>query len=277
MLKSEMRANWSFREPANGAKIGRYPGHRPEGQGKGEQMYKRIRIEKLAGDCAGLANIPLPWGIVELETCRFYGSLYSSRGGAWYWRLPREAIVGYGEFRPYADFYFTGTVERCHRRDDIPESGWGWRHGDRCWVYLVGKISPTWQTRIEELLSHDIRMKRGFVPSAQSERQGHLELIEVGGETPARVVVRRLNGWKDGPLSRRRIFNHQFFGDCDIFWVRSPDGIERTHFEKEGMWLVNVRDKTFVVSPDHTNRPIVLFGGWYLARHPWPAEETDND
>jgi len=237
-------------------------------------MYKTMSIEKLSGDCAGLANVPLPWGTVKVEGCRFQGNLYSSRGGAWYWKLPRAAIVGYGNFNPYAEFYFTGTVERCSRRDEIPDDGWGWRHGDRCWVYLVGEIYPTWQTRIEELLSRDIRIRQGFVPYPQSEKQGHLEITGVGW-TPARVVAEKFNGWKDGALSRRRIFNHQFFGDCDIFWVRAPNGIEWVNTDETGMWLINVRETTFVVSPEHTDEPLVLFVGWYLAEHPWPAAEVD--
>ncbi len=222
-----------------------------------------IKLEGLTTEVGCHDDVPLPWGTVNVETCRISGRLHSTRGGAWYWRLPEDAIIGYGEFCPYVDFYFSGRVERTSRRDDIPEDGWGMRIGDRCWLYLEGEISPCWLKRLENLLVCD----QFGVNSEKAQRQGHLTVEDIS-MTPARLVAQNFPLWKDTGhqmdlLTRRKIYNHQFFGDCRIFFVD-----DRRYRVEPWVWLVYCVDSTWVVSPDHPDDPILLSPGWYRAEHP---------
>lgn len=208
----------------------------------------------------------LPWGVYQTPKdvpFLFSGRCTASRGGAWYWRLPGQVVRGYGKYQPYLEFLFSGEVEVTSRRDTIPKDGWGWRQGDHKWVYLRGVITPIPEAQFEASFGE---INLNFF---KKEVQGRLAIYRV---SPAKVVneesvdlsseeVACIEQAALGFGGRRKIYNHQFFGTCRVFWLGKTD------------WLVIVSQDVQVVSPDHLTEPLALEAGWYFATHPAPTAE----
>jgi len=202
---------------------------------------------------------PLPWGEIQVENVLVYGGIYNSKGGCWYFILPEYCYVGYGRYNPYVEFYFTGLIEITRRRRD--DFSFGGRIGDSKWMYFRGKIVPTERYRIERLFFKYPLVKVGYWDS-----QGSLR-VEIVDKRPLEEVKKKLLHRGESIPSRRKIFNHQFFGDCNILFNPLSRGSD------ELQWLVECDSEVEVVSPDHLNQPMVLKPGWYLATHPYPGRK----
>lgn len=206
----------------------------------------------------------LPWGIYSTppgEVFLFSGKTLSSRAGAWYWKLPKEAVRGYGLYEPFCEFIFDGEIEVTSRRNDIPKDGWGWRVDTRKWVYLRGEIFSVPEQRFEQALA-----ERNY-PLYYEVSQGHL-LLRKTDDLPEMIKEEASHF-----VGRRKIFNHQFFGDCGIFYT----GCCNEGSPRLLSWVIVVSGETIVVSPDHLFEPVALAAGTYVACHPepTPAEGVD--
>ena len=206
----------------------------------------------------------LPWGTYHLENALFYGSVRSSRAGGWGWKLPNYTLIGYGQYCPYVEFVFSGSC-RVFNGKTWPgpeEEAWGWRIGDRKAIRLEGTIKPSPNYRLEMIAVKETAesVKEEWVWERKPYTQGHLEIRPIRPGSPR--FERLAMNW---PWHRRRIFNHQFFGETRIFWVeKGPDSLT---------WLVLVGERGVKISsPDHILDPIQLWGGWYLASHPIPRD-----
>ena len=202
---------------------------------------------------------PLPWGEMELKDTRISGQMYSSRGGAWYWNLPESCIIGYGQYCPYVDFRFTGDIKVSSEKNGGED--FGWREGDRKWIHLSGQFSPSPIRFVEEWVkSYLPQMKREGLPYEQGSLKIWDLLWENGGPDLKNIE------WLP---SRRKVYNHQFFGHnhngCKIFWMG------------DDMWMLYnpSKDGIYVVCPDHLNQPLIIYGEWYLLKHPHPESKVD--
>jgi hypothetical protein len=117
---------------------------------------------------------PLPWGEFKVESARVTGRLYSSRGGAWYWRLPQYTVVGYGRYNPTAIFYFSGKI-RVEKGKVLEERDFegsilrqlnGMRIGDRKIIVFEGAFSPSETVRLEGVLKRYLTPE--FINSVKS-------------------------------------------------------------------------------------------------------------
>lgn len=204
---------------------------------------------------------PLPWGEYEIEAT-ISGTPFSSRIGAWYWRLPDFAIMGYGEYNPWVKFRFTGTLKVVNgRRRDFPGGlRWGWRQGHSKWVYLDGKISPCDEYIAEKLFLKIYNEKKMQVKGFERYvcEQGHLQGEQLTYVSEAVMTDERFSRVRETRFSRRKIFNHQFFGDIQILYIENET------------WAVIAPDGGSVVSPDHLDEPIRLEKGITIFKHPFP-------
>lgn len=226
---------------------------------------------------------PLPWGVARIERwARVSGHPRSSRAGAWYFKVPAFAMIGYGLYQPYIEFLFRGTVERTSRRDDIPGDGAGFRMGSRTWLYFRGQIRPTPRALLEQRLGFkyyypDLGTAAEVLPLVGN--QGHLSLRSLSGEeilSEIRLMERISSSLRLQEVfpHRRRILNHQVFGGGVRVYF-----LPHVHAAVHGMdgapdqlqWLVWVPKEAEVVSPDHLDQPIYLARGLYWAAHPRPT------
>lgn len=221
------------------------------------------------GEAWGSDYFPLPWGKYEIEGA-IEGSVYSSAGGAWYWRLPGYAIMGYGQYCPWVKFNFSGTIWVTTERD-FPATcfKYGWRQNDRKWVYLCGKISPC-----EEYIAEK-SMKKLYDFYAKQEsllRDSWTEEIEQGHLTGkydpelSRLIQKdpKFKKIEDTYFSRRKIFNHQFFGkNIQILYLG------------DATWSVYAPESGCIVSPDHLDEPIQFGEGISIFHHPFPVGDVD--
>jgi hypothetical protein len=225
---------------------------------------------------------PLPWGMVYVPTwARVSGHPRSSRAGAWYWKAPDFAQVGYGQYQPYLEFLFKGMIERTARRDDIPAEGAGFRIGARTWLYFRGEFRPTPRWQLEKELSIRCRMDmaggedQGFPLRGT---QGHLTIRYYPDDQVSSTIrllerIARSSRLREVFPHRRRILNHQLFGaDVRVYYLPY---IPPIHGSDDGhllQWLVWAPDGAHVVSPDHIDQPVRLGGGLYWAAHPRPTK-----
>jgi len=194
---------------------------------------------------------PLPWGKMNVTGAEVSGSVFRSRGGHWDWNLPEFAISGYGRYCPYVEFLFTGEISVIN----LPSSeglkwlklgAFGCRRGSRKWIFFRGDLIPTERMECE-----------GWIDEIRPQLEQVEEKIEQGGLSLYRSTDPGLNF--DGIQSRRKIFNHQFFGDCRVLW----------NWRVKTEWMVVVNDDLVrVVSPDHLDQPLILGAGTYFAYHP---------
>lgn len=220
-------------------------------------------------------QFPLPYGTYSVNA-EVKGNAYSSNGGCWRWNFPELAVVGYGEYNPYINFFFQGQVSVL-RKKSIPDGEWGMRIGDRKVIVFHKEgalLYPSDLVRVEgylRALCPPVLLLEGeAIPMTlndQTVKQGHLEICEMPTDfkpAPNFSIV----GDRFVP-GRRKVYNHQFFGDCRIYHVEG------------GLWLVGCfgNNETKVVSPDHLDEPIELRGDeegrWYLVGHPLPESGID--
>jgi hypothetical protein len=227
---------------------------------------------------------PLPWGVSRFRGwTRVSGRPRSSRAGAWYFKAPAFAVVGYGRHQPYLEFLFRGEVERTARRDDIPGDGAGFRVGDRTWLYFRGQFRPTPRAVLERFLSIccHIDVDSGEDKSLPAPSlQGHLTVRrypdhEVPATLPLMERIARSSRLREVFPHRRRIFNHQFFGEgVRVYFLPH---IPRVGDPDQLQWLVWVPGEANVVSPDHLDQPLGLARGLYWAAHPRPTPRKGVD
>lgn len=235
-----------------------------------------------------LEKWPLPWGVAHVDRwAHVSGRPRSSRAGAWYFKAPAFAFVGYGEFEPYTEFLFKGEVERTSRRDDIPADGAGFRVGSRTWLYFRGEFRPTPRALLEQRLAVCYRYDLGTAAEVLPlvGHQGHLSLRSLSGEeiiTEIRLMERISSSVRLDEVfpHRRRIFHHQFFGvggEVRIYHLPIPYIPEpEVHGDPTQLqWLVWVPGEAKVVSPDHLDEPLYLPRGLYWAAHPRPHKGVD--
>ena len=238
---------------------------------------------------------PLPYGenLFE-EPVKVIGSLYKSKGGCWYWHLPKYAIVGYGRYNPAASFYFKGQV-LVKNEKDLSEYGtphlYGMRIGERKVIIFKGRILPSelyiLESALRKYLTEEfISSVRWYCLSDEVRnfiRQGHLTLypltikkewVNLGNFLVKKIDLIIKKGEEKNNFSfydahRRRIFNHQFFGRARIYWLGNE------------YWLIRVYkgEEVFIVSPDHLLEPIILSGEkgdtLFIAEHPLPSSNAD--
>lgn len=214
-------------------------------------------------------QFPLPYGTYAVNA-EVKGQAYSSNGGCWRWSFPELAVVGYGEYNPYINFFFQGQVSVLGEKS-IPDGEWGMRIGDRRVIVFHREGALIFPS---DLIMVEGYLRSFYRSSPLSEEtmspivtQGHLEIFEMPADfkpaTNFSVVGDRFVS------GRRKVYNHQFFGDCRIYHVEG------------GLWLVGCfgDDGTKVVSPDHIDEPIELRGDaegrWYLVGHPLPEGNVD--
>lgn len=224
-----------------------------------------------------------PWGVAHIDKwTHVSGSPRSSRAGAWYFKAPNFATVGYGLYQPYLEFLFKGTVERTKRRDDIPADGAGFRVGERDWLYFKGQFRPTPRALLEQRLSfvyyYDIDTAADVLPLVGT--QGHLTIRSFSGDDTIfdiKLMERITSSQKLKEVfpHRRKIFNHQVFGgDVRIYFLPY---VPEVHGEKGSrnqlQWIIWVPENADVVSPDHLDEPLFLPRGLYWATHPQPNKK----
>lgn len=234
-----------------------------------------------------LGKWPLPWGVSHVDRwARVSGRPRSSRAGAWYFKAPSFALVGYGEFEPYTEFLFRGEVERTKRRDDIPADGAGFRVGPRDWLYFRGQFKPTPRALLEQRLAfnyhYDLGIAAEVLPLVGT--QGHLSLRSLSGAeiiSEIRLMERISASFRlrsEVFPHRRRIFNHQFFGrDVRVYFLPHVPEVHGAEYPDQLQWLVWVPEEADVVSPDHLDEPLYLPRGLYWAAHPRPAAGQEVD
>ena len=210
---------------------------------------------------------PLPWGEMEMKNVTISGAPWSSAGGAWYWELPDFCIMGYGKYNPWVKFRFSGTIivtqQRDHFIDRPPGFGfrWGWRQGDSKWVYLLGKLSPCDEYIAEKLFLKIYNEKKREKENdyCNEYSQGHLYGKHYHAINKSVIEDERFKKITDTYFSRRKIFNHQFFGEnIQILYIQSET------------WAVIAPNGGRIVSPDHLNEPIHLEEGITIFSHPFP-------
>ena len=211
-----------------------------------------VNLRNLNYSFDGYNWYPLPYGKMYVKNCRLFGNVYSTRGGKWKWHLPSKCIVGYGEYNPYADFYFTGNLSVSLGENHF--STYYLRTADlkNRWLTFEGNFKPSNLWKVENILKNLNLTKWRLEVSA---RQGHLEIWTASPNY-------RLYDIKDTitkVFGRRKILNHQFFGDCRIYHIGNFN------------FVIIVSGITKVVSPDHLEEPILLREGVYIASHPAPS------
>jgi hypothetical protein len=212
-------------------------------------------------------SFPLPWGEMEVEDALIEGNPWQSRGGAWYWKLPPYCIMGYGDYNPYMKFKFTGTIHVTSRYGFKGGHKYGWRQGYSKWVYLDGKIYPCDAYKAEH------RMRKlvdyySLYPHAKWHRfefsQGHLEGKNYINLSSLIQKDRQFKSIMDTPFSRWKIFNHQSFGDCRIWYIGDET------------WVVYAASEDVkLVSPDHLDKPVEIPQGISIITHPFPSDDVD--
>jgi hypothetical protein len=154
--------------------------------------------------------------------------------------------------------------------------------GARTWLYFRGEFRPTPRALLEQRLAfncyYDLGTAAEVLPLVGT--QGHLSLrsLSLSGEdlrSEIRLMERisssfRLNN--EVFPHRRRILNHQFFGDVRVYFLpHVPEVHGAAEYPDQLQWLVWVPEEADVVSPDHLDQPIYLARGLYWATHPRPA------
>ena len=215
-----------------------------------------INLVNLNYSLDGYRWYPLPYGKIYVKNARLFGKVYSSYGGGWKWNLPKKCIIGYGKYNPYAEFYFTGNLHIDSKKNvcyDYYLKIFNLRYR---WLYFDGQFKSSKLWKVESILKSLNLDKWVWYTS-----QGNLEvwfaklnykLIDIMD------IITNVNG-------RRKIFNHQFFGYCRIYYIGNSDGNYN--------FVVIVKDTTKVVSPNHLEKPFELKKGIYLASHPEPILE----
>lgn len=215
---------------------------------------------------------PLPWGEMKIENATISGTPWASAGGAWYWELPDFCIMGYGKYNPWVKFKFSGTIIVTKKRDYFKNrpSGfgyrWGWRQDDTRWVYLDGKISPCDEYIAEKLFQkiYNEKKREKENDSYDEYSQGHLQGKYYYSICASIIEDKRFKKITDTHFSRRKIFNHQFFGR----------GIQVLYIAPE-TWAVISPNGGQVVSPDHLDEPMKLIEGITIFTHPFPDDDVD--
>jgi len=214
----------------------------------------------------------LPWGKMEVENVTISGDPWSSAGGAWYWELPNFCIMGYGQYNPWVKFKFSGTITVTRERNFPRGIKWGWRQTRGKWVYLTGNITPCEEYIAEKLFQKIYKEKERIIlenyPWVELNKypfkQGHLE-----GKTNlglSRIITEdeRFGRVQAVNFSRRKIFNHQFFGkDIQILYIDLET------------WAAIAPEGGNVVSPDHLDEPLKLEKGITIFTHPFPDDDID--
>jgi hypothetical protein len=265
-------------------------------------METKIKIRFGLGYCEYNINagewIPLPWGEIEFkEFIKVIGHLYQSRGGHWIWDFPPQAIIGYGRFNPTALFYFTGKVKVKYDKVLFEENGGkikffnGMRIGEKKVIIFDGKIIPSEIFRIENVVrkyfnEQFIFSVRQYCLSNNVKnfyRQGHLDVfplfIREDWDNLSQFISKKLdeviengkikNNWDYEFVNRRKIFNHQFFGNIKIYWLG------------EDYWAIRLINggEAYIVSPDHIQEPVILYSkkdAWFIAEHPLPSSNNTD-
>ena len=218
-----------------------------------------IDINTLSYNLSGYHWFPLPYGEFKVQNARFFGQAISTRGGGWRWELPKNCIVGYGKFSPYVEFEFTGAIRISSSQEEFYD--YFLRSNDRRqrWLHFDGKFKPSKLSRLENLLNNMLN-EMDFKISETTLKQGHLIINPLEINKPYRKLHNlSLNEVVYSIIGRRKILNHQFFGNCRIYRLRNYE------------FIIFVRDTTYVVSPDHLEEPLELEQDIYLASHPEPT------
>lgn len=223
-----------------------------------EKRNDRIKYSDFLGENPKNAY-PIPWGRMN-GTFIIRGNPYSSAGGKWYFRLPGIGRMGYGTYNPFYEFIFRGDIEVSSERDSNHfKDCYGWRAGCNKWIYLHGKVYPTRSFIFEMKLQNkffeyiDMYWNEGI--------QGHLFIKEIYVPDDEMKKIKMESKELEG---RRRIYNHQFFGDYKVFYIGF------------NTWVLFVnKDGVKIVSPDHLENPISLDKGVYICKHPSPGEAID--
>lgn len=214
-------------------------------------MEITININNLNYSINGYQWYPLPYGNLMVSNARIFGRALSTSGGGWKWNLPEKCIVGYGAYSPYVEFFFSGNLNIASKEDDLYT--YFLRSNDRRnrWLHFEGRFKASQLYKLENILRN-----LNLTDWQLNARQGHLSIWSV---RPNMRLYDILNLPSAQIVGRRKILNHQFFGNCGIFHIGNFS------------FVIFVRDTTYVVSPDHLDRPIVLGNGVYLASHPAPS------
>lgn len=196
---------------------------------------------------------PLPYGNISVKNARLFGSVLSTRGGGWRWNLPEKCIVDYKQYSPYTDFNFTGQLNVSVKENE----GYTYflRSSDRKsrWLHFDGQFKASKLYKFENILK-----QLNFTKWQENGQQGHLSVWSIKPNMKLYDIMSYPS--VSQIVGRKRIFNHQFFGDCKIY-----------NINKNFDFLLFVRDITYVVSPDHIDNPIILGNGFYFASHPEPT------
>jgi len=211
--------------------------------------------------------LPLPWGEMQVENVTISGTPWSSHGGAWYWKLPDFCIMGYGPYSPWVKFRFTGTIVITNERDFPYPFKLGWRQDDSKWVYLNGKLSPCdeyiTEKGFKKLFSYFEKLKmvkdnEYLIECSQGHLRGKYYPVISDSITDNEKYLKIISS----RFSRRKIFNHQFFGK----------NIQILYIDKE-IWAVIAPEGGNVVSPDHLDEPIHIEKGITIFTHPFPDDD----
>jgi hypothetical protein len=216
---------------------------------------------------------PLPWGYMEVENCLIEGSVFQSAGGCWYWKLPEYCIMGYGQYDPYVRFRFTGTIRVTKERDFCNGfKKYGWRQNHSKWIYLDGKITPCQEYIKEKKLEKIInKYTWGYhysdIEGDEEYQQGHLTVIHNHSLAVKIIEDPKFEEVTKIYFSRRKIYNHQFFGDVQILRIAND--------QSWACWVIIAPNGGKIVSPDHLDEPIELIPGLSFCFHPQPDEDID--
>jgi len=208
------------------------------------------------------AYFPLPWGIMK-GCFLIKGNPYSSAGGRWYYKLPEEGKIGYGQYRPYYEFLFKGNlyVQQKENADllQYPDT-WGWRADQRKWIYIIGEVSPIPEWIFEKELTSLEIMKGNCIA-----KQGNLQVFSVN------IDKNLLDLQEKGKMLRQirgKVFNHQIFEKIGSNW--------RLFYIQKQQWIMFVYgEAAYITSRHHLENPLSISKGVYILEHPMPSSGSD--